>query len=242
MVCIQNISRSFPDKKYDEITSIVKEFYVNFADYFIEVLKSVSISSKKLDEKLTVKGFEFVEDQIKNGKQVIACLGHCGNWEILNCLPSKLQATIYSGYKPISISGINKLMYRTRSRFGVKLLPSHTIAKHILSNKNNPAMYLLIGDQCPKLVNNDYSFHFLNQQTTVYPGTEKLARATDATVVYIKIIRTSKGHYQAICQPICESASKMEHLEITKCYMNLLQSNIEEDPGAWLWSHKRWKR
>jgi Kdo2-lipid IVA lauroyltransferase/acyltransferase len=241
-VTIQNISRSFPDKKYNEIESIVRDFYMNFADLFVEVLKSISISSKELNRKLTIEGFEFVENQMQNGKSTIACLGHCGNWEILNCLPAKIEINIYSGYKPIKASLINKLMFDVRSRFGMHLIPSQSVAKHILSNKNNPSLYLFLADQCPKKVNSNYQFTFLNQETSVLSGPEKLARATGSAIVYIKLIRTQKGHFKAECQPICENANNMQELEITKKYLELLEQNIEEDPSGWLWTHKRWKR
>jgi len=241
-VVVQNISRSFPNKKYNEIKSIVRDFYMNFADLFVEVLKSISISSEGLTDKLTIKGFEFVENQMQNGKSTIACLGHCGNWEILNCLPAQMNINIYSGYKPLKAPLINKLLFHIRSRFGMRLIPSNSVAKHILSNKNSPSLYLLIADQCPKEVNRNYQFLFLNQKTSVLSGPEKLARATGSAVVYIKLIRTQKGHFNAECQPICENANNMQKLEITKKYLELLEQNIEEDPSGWLWTHKRWKR
>jgi len=241
-VVIQNISRSFPYKKYNEIKSIARDFYINFADLFVEVLKNISISSEKINDKLTIEGFEFVENQIQNGKSTIACLGHCGNWEILNCLPAKMNINIYSGYKPIKAPIMNKLLFDIRSRFGMHLIPSQSIAKHILSNKDNPSLYLLLADQCPKKVNSSYQFSFLNQETSVLPGPEKLAKATGSAIVYIKLIRTQKGHFKAECQPICENANNMQEFEITKKYLELLELNIEEDPSGWLWTHKRWKR
>ena len=42
-VVIQNISRSFPEKKYGEVRDIVRKFYTCFTAYFAEIIKSVSI-------------------------------------------------------------------------------------------------------------------------------------------------------------------------------------------------------
>ncbi|MBD9178758.1 MAG: lipid A biosynthesis acyltransferase, partial [Odoribacter splanchnicus] len=57
-VVIQNISRSFPEKKYGEVREVVKKFYVCFTAYFAEVIKSVSISPRQLDKKLTFVNLE----------------------------------------------------------------------------------------------------------------------------------------------------------------------------------------
>ncbi len=242
VVTVQNISRAFPNKKYNEIQSIEKEFYRNLADLFAEVVKSISISYKKQNCKLDVKGFEFVEKQVYNGRNVIACLGHCANWEILNCLTFRVNVDVYSGYKRIKEPIINKLMFDIRSRFGVHLIESKSVARQILSNKDKPSLYLLIADQCPSNIKTDYQMIFLNQKTSIFLGPEKLARATDSAVVYINLTRKQRGHFEAECYPICENTSDIQYLGITEKYIEHLEQNIQKDPSSWLWTHKRWKR
>ena len=41
--------------------------------------------------------------------------------------------------------------------------------------------------------------------------------------------------------PICEDASKTTPEAILRKYYDLLEQEINETPGNWLWSHKRWK-
>lgn len=241
-VVVQNISRAFPQKKYDEIHLIEQKFYRNFTDTFVEVIKSFSISSIEQNEKLEIRGFEFVKEQIKKGNNVIACLGHCGNWEILNCLPTKIGIDVYAVYKPLKTSIINRIMLYERSRFGMNLISSASITKHILSNKGKTSFYLLIADQSPSSQNKKFQMNFLHQDTFIYPGPEKLAKATSSAVVYIKLIKTQRGHYLAECLPVCENANKIQSVEITKKYVELLEQNIEQDTSCWLWTHKRWKK
>ncbi|HAR38037.1 MAG TPA: hypothetical protein DCS09_05375 [Porphyromonadaceae bacterium] len=83
-VVIQNISRSFPDMKYAEIRCVVKKFYACFTAYFAEILKSISAPAEVLDKKITFENLELIDRHINAGRNVIACLGHCGNWEMLN--------------------------------------------------------------------------------------------------------------------------------------------------------------
>ncbi|NQD71111.1 lipid A biosynthesis acyltransferase, partial [Sphingobacterium shayense] len=51
-VVIQNIARSFPEKRYGEIQAIVKKFYACFVVYFAEILKAISASKSVLENKI----------------------------------------------------------------------------------------------------------------------------------------------------------------------------------------------
>ncbi|KAA6350119.1 Lipid A biosynthesis lauroyltransferase [termite gut metagenome] len=238
-VVIQNLSRSFPQKKYDEIHSISKRFYKQFIDNFAEILKMVSISSPNLKKRILFVGLRTINELLAREKNVIACLGHCGNWEMLNILPDVLQTDVYAVYKPLSNKIINRLMMKLRSRFGIKPIASRLITKHILNNKNHPALYLFIADQCPEQINNRYLF--LNQDTGVFNGVEKLACTSESAVVYLHLTQISRGYYQVVCMPICLEPAVCGE-KITEKYLKLLGKNIEEEPFIWLWSHKRWKR
>ena len=100
-VVIQNISRSFPEKKYGEVRDVVRKFYACFTAYFAEVIKSISISPRKLGRKLTFVNLELIDSHIRSGKNVIVCLGHCGNWEMLNFMSCKLSCNRYAVHKPL---------------------------------------------------------------------------------------------------------------------------------------------
>ncbi|MDR1602504.1 MAG: lysophospholipid acyltransferase family protein [Tannerella sp.] len=240
-VVIQNISRSFPEKQYGEVESIMKTFYRTFCDNLMEIVKSVSIPEPLQKAKVELTGFELATNQIKQGKHVIASMGHCGNWEILNILPFLFDTGVYAAYKPLSVKCVDRLFLKIRSRFGLKLIPNKSVARHFMSNRN-PSLYLFLADQCPATVNNTYRLDFLHQKTSVFPGVEKLARKANACVVYLHTVRISRGRYRVECREITTDSQSTAETEITRRYIRLLEQNIRENPGGWLWSHKRWKR
>jgi Lauroyl/myristoyl acyltransferase len=241
-VVIQNISRSFPDMKYGEIRCNVKKFYVCFTAYFAEMLKSISAPAEVLDKKIIFENLELIDKHVNNRRSVIACLGHCGNWEMLNFMPYKLRHDMYAVYKPLCSEVMNKLMIKLRSRFGMKLIPDKSVIRHILTQKSSPAVYLFLADQCPRIKEDKYKFNLLNQETYIFSGMEKLARKSNSAVIYLHIMQLSKGNYKITCTPICSEGESMNEGEITKKYVDLLTENIKEEPYGWLWTHKRWKR
>ena len=240
-VVIQNVARSFPDKRYGEIRAIVKNFYACFVAYFAEIIKGISAPAEVLDQKIKFENVELIDENINAGRNVIACLGHCGNWEMLHFMPYKIQHDVYAVYKPLKSEAMNKLMIKFRSRFGMKLIPDYAIIRHVLSKKSYPAVYLFLADQCPG-TNEKYKFTLLNQETYVFSGMEKLARKGQTAVIYLHITQLSKGSYKISCVPICPRADAMPEREITQKYIDLLTENIKDEPYGWLWTHKRWKR
>lgn len=240
-VVIQNIARSFPDKRYGEIHAITKKFYACFVSYFAEMIKSISAPAEVLDQKITFENLELIDKYISSGRSVIACLGHCGNWEMLNFMPFKIRHEMYAVYKPLKSVVINRLMIKLRSRFGMKLIPDRAVIRHVLSKNSEPAVYLFLADQCPKIKEEKYRFTLLNQETYVFSGMEKLARTGRTAVVYLHITQLAKGSYKIACLPVCANAESMSDGEITQRYIDLLTENIKEEPYGWLWTHKRWK-
>lgn len=241
VVVIQNVARSFPEKRYGEIQCIVKKFYVCFTAYFVEIIKCVSAPVEVVNQKIVFENLEILDSYVNTGRNVIACLGHCGNWEMLNFMPQKVRHDIYAVYKPLRSGIVNKLMIKIRSRFGMKLIPDRSVIRHVLTKKSSPAIYLMLADQCPRIKEDKFKFELLHQETYVHSGIEKLANLSPSAVVYLHITQLSKGSYKISCIPICSEAASTNEGEITRKYLDLLTENIKDEPYGWLWTHKRWK-
>lgn len=241
-VVIQNIARSFPAMQYGEIRCVARKFYTCFTAYFAEIVKGISVPAEVMDKRVVFENLELLDRHVSSGRNVIACLGHCGNWEMLNFMPYKLRHDMYAVYKPLRSQVVNKLMLKLRSRFGMKLIPDKAVVRHMLTQRSAPAIYLFLADQCPRIKEDKYKFELLNQETYVFSGMEKLARMSHSAVVYLHIAQRSKGNYRITCMPVCPEAGSAKEGEITQKYVDLLTENITEDPCGWLWTHKRWKQ
>ena len=99
----------------------------------------------------------------------------------------------------------------------------------------------LIADQSPNKFEHRYWLKFMNQNTAVFEGADKIARKTGATVVYFEMKKIRRGYYETEINPMFEDAKNTEEHQITHEYYRLLQKTIENKPEYWLWSHKRWK-
>lgn len=82
---------------------------------------------------------------------------------------------------------------------------------------------------------------FLNQDTAVFTGPEKLAIKFDYPIVYINVKRERRGYYEVYLELMVANPKETVENEISETFMRRLEREIVLDPTTWLWSHRRWK-
>jgi KDO2-lipid IV(A) lauroyltransferase len=241
-VVYTNLRNSFPEKEEREIRKIAKTFYHNLADVIIEQIKAISISEAAAKKRMIIRNTDVFEKIKKENKSVIGMIGHIGNWEWVGTFSYLLiPYTTYSLYKTLSNKFFDTFQYNIRTRFGLKLVPSKQAMRHYIKTKEDLTFTLMAADQTPIKSEIQYWTSFLNQDTGVFTGAEKVARSMGHAVVYIDIIRLKRGYYELKITEICRDAKKLKEHEITNEYMRLLENSIQQQPASWLWSHRRWK-
>ncbi|SDL56764.1 lysophospholipid acyltransferase family protein [Pedobacter antarcticus] len=239
-VVLQNLSRALPLKSYLEIELLAKEFYLHLASMIVEIIRLFSISSHQQLKQVKLINPEVLEEYFKGGRNVIAVLGHYGNWECLNVLPLLLPFQVNAIYKPLSNPVMAKLVTRVRCRYGMQLIPAKHALRHLLRQTRQPQFSLFIADQFPGK-QAKCQVDFLHQPTLMFNGAEKLARATNAVVVYLDMIPQDRCCWKISLSLITDTASTTTENLITHTFSSKLEQTIERHPAYWLWSHRRWK-
>jgi KDO2-lipid IV(A) lauroyltransferase len=96
-------------------------------------------------------------------------------------------------------------------------------------------------DQRPLINQIEYWTTFMNQETPVLLGTEKIAKKLDFAVVFMHIRKTGRGYYEGEFVQITNQPRETAPFEITELHVRELENQIRAQPFTWLWSHKRWK-
>lgn len=238
----QNISKSFPDYNHRQVEEVGKKFYKGFTDMFIETTKLYAGREKTVKNMVNYTGLNKIDELTSQNKTVIIVMGHVGNWEALSTMSLKLKDPLHIAYQPLNSKVIEKYMFDMRSRFGIKMLPSHKLARHLIKNRKNPGSYMLISDQCPSRESTRYTTQFLNQPTSFFDGFVKLSKGVKAAVVYLGTHRIERGKYEVNCKVLTDDAASKSEEELGNLYVKALEQDIRQWPEQWLWSHKRWKR
>ncbi len=242
-VVSENIRNAFPDKSENEIILIRKRFYRHLADLFIESFKLVHLSRKELKKRFTVSNPDLLDRLMKEKRDTIAILGHYNNWEWLAALPLYTGYKAISIYKPLQNKYFNNFINGLRSKHGMGLTPMSNIIREIIQNRreNINTVSVFLTDQTPVKSEIKYWTTFLNQDTPVYLGPEKVASKFDMAVVFFHIQKIKRGHYNLNIELLFEHTKGLPAFAITEAHVKRLEDIITEKPEYWIWSHRRWK-
>ena len=242
-VVYTNLEKAFPEYEKSEIRRIARKFFHHLSDLMLESSVSHFYSESKALKKITYKNPELLNELHGKGKQVIAVLGHYGNWEYMSTLALAIDYPVVAIYKPLHNKYMDRMMQKNRNTFGVITVPMEKIARRLIEYKKSktPVLTLNLGDQRPLYHQIQYWTKFMGRDTPMFLGTEKLARKLDTAVVFLKIRKLKRGRYEMEAELICESPKDLEPFEITNRHVAILEDLIREEPAYWLWSHKRWK-
>lgn len=241
----KNLKNSFPDKTKAELKKLEKDFYHHFCDYIVETIKLLHISDKEMQKHITFTNIDLIQDLMKDGNSCLMFLGHYGNWEWVPSITLHVNKSIQTAqiYKPLRNKAFDKIFYDLRSRFGSLGIAKHETLRKIITLRKEGKQTLIgfMADQTPSKANIYYWTPFLNQETAVFTGVERIAKQTGFSVVYLDITKTGRGKYICDCKLITDNAKEEPEFAITERYIREFEKTVLLNPAYWLWTHNRWK-
>ena len=241
----KNLTNSFPQKSEKEIIRIEKKFYRHLCDYFVETIKSLRMSDKEMQQRMVFENPELINELTKEGQTCFICMGHYGNWEWVPSICLQLKNNAKQGliYRRLSSETFDQLFLKIRSRFNPMAIEKNNALRTIIK-KRDEGVTMVIGflsDQRPSKYQDEYWTTFLNQDTLVQTGMDRIGRLLSCSVVYLDIKKVKRGHYVGQFSLITPNAKKEPENFVLEEYMQKLEKTILKEPAYYLWSHNRWK-
>ena len=240
-VVYENLKNSFPEKSHEELKSIEKKFFRHLTDVIMETVKEFTLSEKQAKKRFKFVNPEIFQQHYDNGKSVMMTMGHYNNWEYGVTTQLWVPQECWAVYGKIENPVFDKYLVRTREKFGFTLFPMEATYDIMLNHKQGDKLYMFMADQSPHHAKIKYWIPFLNQETPVHVGAEKLSKMMDLAVVFIDIQRVKRGYYEITAHTLFDNPKETAEHEITDKYFEILEKVIRKKPENWLWSHKRWK-
>lgn len=239
-----NLDNAFPEKSAKEKKRIAFKFYRHFCDYIVETIKLIHIKDTDLDKRVALDS-DYLIKRSKDRINTVGMMGHSGNWEWLSAVGLKDDYHWVASYHPLRNNpDFDRFIVNLRGKFGAEPVPMNQTYRHLMKINERGQLFLagLIADQSPPNPKNRHWITFLNQDTAVMEGPERIAKKTGAAVFFVKMIKVKRGYYKLDYVPITDDPKKEKDLYITQRYYEELEKQIREQPEGWLWTHRRWKR
>lgn len=240
-VILRNLTNSFPEKSQSEIKTLCRAYYRYLCDLTLETLKTLHMSEKQTLKRCKFHEQPWLTQLHAEHKSIIIVMGHYGNWEWAGpsfTLSTGFQLVVI--YRPLSHPYFEKMTAGMRTRFGTRITPVDKTLRDMVANRDGLTATAFIADQTAT-ARDAYWTTFLNQDTAVFTGPEKLARRFNYPVVFMNVQRVRRGYYEITPELLFATPATTQNDEISEGFIKRLEKEIIRDPVPWLWSHKRWK-
>ena len=238
----ENLARAFPDFNEAHRREITQRYYTGFAQMFMEIAKSASLSQEELRRRVRILNADLPRAELARGTPVLMVAAHQCNWEwMLLALSVELGYPVDAAYKPLVNDWAECEMRKIRTRFGARLVRSDQLLGDIIKQRNAPRAIALVADQEPVKSEQKHWVRFLNRDSAFFMGPEEIARVTRYPVFFIGLKRVKRGFYEMEFKPLARSGEAFQPGELTERYARLVEEQIRAAPADWPWSHKRWR-
>ncbi|MDQ3140748.1 MAG: lysophospholipid acyltransferase family protein [Bacteroidota bacterium] len=236
-----NLDRCFPKLSSHEKRKIISNIYKNISDILLEGLKGLSMSKEEILNRYPYKNKRIIDEYLNKGKSVIVAPCHFANWEWgVLAFGFNFPGKSIGIYKRINNPRIEKDMKARRALSGIQLFSTEE-TRMMIDEIPKGKLIVLMSDQNPSNAKEAIWVKFMGQDTACLHGMEKYAHRYELPVFFFDIHRTSRGNYLAEFILLEENILQRTKGEITQEYMTKLEQTVKQNPGDWLWTHKRWK-
>ncbi|PSJ60033.1 lipid A biosynthesis lauroyl acyltransferase [Kumtagia ephedrae] len=246
-VALDNLRKAYSDKSEAEIREIAVDMWGNMArlaaEYvFLDSLFDFDVHATS-QGRVEVEGIPFFEKIAVEDKPHILFTGHLGNFELLPIAGAAYGMKVTSLFRPPNNPYIADFIHSTRrstmggliaSRAGV----SFTLARILDENGT-------IGVLVDQKFVNGLPTTFFGRPCETSPLLPKLARQYDCDVYPARCVRLPGNRFRLVIEPKLElprtERGRVDIHATAQLLNDVVERWVREDPGQWMWFHKRWK-
>jgi KDO2-lipid IV(A) lauroyltransferase len=160
---------------------------------------------------------------------------------LLHGVTLQLGYPVDAAYKPLRDAWAERLMLWVRTRFGARLIPAKDLLADMIRRRAVVRAVAMNADQAPVATDQRYWTQFLGQETAFYIGAEQIARAMRLPMLYVRVKRVRRSHYEVEMAPLWDGRETLEPNQLTERYARACELDVFASPADWLWSYRRWR-
>ncbi|MEW6629399.1 MAG: lipid A biosynthesis lauroyl acyltransferase [Pseudomonadota bacterium] len=245
-VALNNLRLAYPEKSDAEIEAIASDMWGNMArlaaEYiFLDALFDFDPNATR-PGRIEVRGIDHFIEIAGEKKPHILFTGHLGNFELLPVAAATFGMNITALFRPPNNPYLADYIHSTRRSSMGGLLPSSTGASFAL------AAILEKGGNIGVLVDQKFTggveTTFFERPCHSNPVLGMLARHYDCDVYPARCIRLPGNRFRLEIEDKLDlprtGNGSIDVRATTQLLADVVERWVREDPGQWMWFHKRW--
>ena len=243
-LALSNLDRAFgPGLSQDLRRRIARDSFKHFGQIIADNLKWRHVGEARRGKLLAVEGEENIRRALEQGKGVLLFSAHLGNWEIASSVISKIGPLSVVA-RPLDNRLLDKELVRFRNSLGARIISKFQAARPIIrSLRQNEIVAILIDQNVLRSQAVFVDFFGIPAATT--PSLASLHLRAGSPILPVFSHLTSSFSYRVkIGEPLqfdLTGDSNQDVLKITQSSTKMIEAEIRDHIGEWLWFHNRWK-
>ncbi|MGC4032880.1 MAG: hypothetical protein QM754_14320 [Tepidisphaeraceae bacterium] len=241
-----NIKRSFPHLSDKQVHQAARESLQQMFMLFVEVLFTVrNVRVDTFTKHIEFKDFkETLGLLMRRHGGLIVLTGHYGNWEILGYTMALLGFPTVSVARSLDNKYVNNWLLGVREKMGQKIVHKKGVTDIVMETLSKDGTVGIIADQ--DAGKKGLFVDFFGRKSSTYKSIGLLAMEYNTPVVIGYARRTGTrlnftlGTSDIIYPDDWKNEENPLHY-ITQRYTAAIEKFIREEPGQYLWVHRRWK-
>lgn len=246
-VALDNLRRAYPEKSEQEIQAIALDMWGNMArlaaEYiFLDTLFDYDTAAQTAG-RVEVSGIELFERiAAEDDRPHILFTAHLGNFELLPIAGATYGMKVTALFRPPNNPYIADYILSTRRATMGGLLASRKGASFALARilENNGTIGALVDQKFM----HGLKTTFFGRPCESSPLLPKLARQYDCDVYPARCIRLPGNRFRLVIEEKLElprtTEGVVDPLQMAQLLNDVVERWVREDPGQWMWFHKRW--
>lgn len=238
-VARRNLARTFPAKDAAEIEAIVADMWENLG----RVVGEFPHLDWLIDHRVEVVGVEHIHALRDDDLPGLFVSAHLGNWELAGVTAMREGVPITLVYRSANNPWVEDLYrhYRTAAASGGQIAKGPEGARAIMEVMKAGGHIGMLVDQ---KMNDGIAVPFLGREAMTAPAVGRFAVRFKCPVVPARVERLNGARFRiTLFPPLHQTLSGDSHqdtLNLMTAINDLIGGWVREQPGQWLWLHKRW--
>lgn len=219
----------------------------NFMFYGRSLTELVKIHAglgEKIVAGVKIKGMEYYQKALDEGKSVLFISGHCGNWELMNLVLGHRLGPVSFVARRQNNPYITKLLEKIRFSYGNTILYKGGALEKIKQKLDlEGARVVILVDQ-QVFTNYGYKTIFLSRPTFSSRTPALMARKTHTAPLPVFMCWDGDHHKITIYPELAlsdQADAEQAAIEDTQMFTTCISDFVKDHPEQWLWLADIWK-
>jgi KDO2-lipid IV(A) lauroyltransferase len=242
-----NLKIALPWLEDDARNLVVRAVWESLGRTMAELPHLNSLTHTPFGPGWEIAGSDILREQAGRGGPAIFFSGHIGNWEMLPVILARMGIPMSSFYRPLSNLAVDQAVNALRQRavgFDLPMFPKGASgARGALTHLARDGYLGMLVDQ---KMNDGIPVEFFGRPAMTAPALAVMALRFRCPVIPGRIRRIGPARLRLEVEPpltLPDSGDRQRDIaDLMRLVNKTLEGWIADEPGAWLWLHRRWPK